>query len=95
MLAYELRNPLSTVGNAVTVLKMSDDRDDIGFAKDVITRQLKHRSRLIDDPMYASRINRRKIDLRRDVMEVTPIMECAVTTVRPLAVERRHMLDLV
>ena len=29
MLAHELRNPLAAIGNAVTVLKMSDDAENV------------------------------------------------------------------
>jgi nitrogen-specific signal transduction histidine kinase len=38
MLAHELRNPLAAVGNAVTVLKVSSDPENVNFAKDVVER---------------------------------------------------------
>ena len=46
MLAHELRNPLAAVGNAVTVLKLSNAEENINFAKDVIERQVKQLTRL-------------------------------------------------
>ena len=94
MLAHELRNPLSAVGNAVTVLKMSNEPEHIGFAKDVITRQMRHLTRLIDDLLDVSRISRGKIELRKDVVEATSILESAAESVRPLIEERKHTLEL-
>lgn len=94
MLAHELRNPLSAIGNAVTVLQMSNDPDNSRFAKDVITRQLKHLTRLIDDLLDVSRISRGKIELRTDVLDATPILDSAVATVLPLIDERMHRLDV-
>jgi PAS domain S-box-containing protein len=94
MLAHELRNPLSAVGNAVTVLKMSSNAADVGFAQDVITRQMRHLTRLIDDLLDVSRISRGKIELRREVVEATPILDSATESVRPLIGERKHSLEV-
>ena len=57
---------------------------------EVINRQIKHLSRLIDDPPRRVAINRGKIELRRDMLDATPILDSAVETVRPLADERKH-----
>jgi signal transduction histidine kinase len=61
---------------------------------EVINRQIKHLSRLIDDLLDVSRISRGKIDLRRDLLDVTPIMDSAIDTVRPLIDERKHELTI-
>ena len=69
MLAHELRNPLAAVGNAVTVLKMSNDPENVNFAKDIIERQTRQLSRLIDDLLDVSRITSGKIRLKRDLCD--------------------------
>ena len=94
MLGHELRNPLSAIANAAVLLTMSDNDAEIGHCKDTIHRQTKHLSRLIDDLLDVSRINLGKVDLRRDLIDVTPILDSAVQTVRPLAEERKHTVDV-
>jgi signal transduction histidine kinase/ActR/RegA family two-component response regulator len=94
MLAHELRNPLAAIGNAVKLAVASDAKEDTAWSMEVISRQMRHLSRLIDDLMDVSRIARGKIRLRRDVMEATPVLESAAATVRTLVEERKHTLDL-
>ena len=55
---------------------------------------MKHLTRLIDDLLDVSRISRGKIALRRDVFDMTPIIESAVATVKPLIEERKHTLHV-
>ncbi|MHC5536931.1 hybrid sensor histidine kinase/response regulator [Singulisphaera rosea] len=94
MLAHELRNPLAAIGNAVKLASKSEAREHLEWSNGVITRQMQHLSRLIDDLMDVSRITRGKIVLRRDVTEATPILESAAATVRTLVEERKHTLEL-
>ncbi len=93
MLAHELRNPLSAVGNAVSVLKLSDDPENVDFAKDLVQRQVKQLSRLIDDLLDVSRITSGKIRLRKEFVDLGPILDQAVESVRPLLQERKHRLS--
>ncbi|MBY0397616.1 MAG: PAS domain-containing protein, partial [Thermoleophilia bacterium] len=92
MLAHELRNPLAAVGNAATVLKMSDDPENIGFAKDVIERQTRQLARLIDDLLDVSRITSGKIRLRTMPCDAGIILRQAVESVAPIVEERKHTL---
>ncbi|WP_435021364.1 PAS domain S-box protein [Tundrisphaera sp. TA3] len=94
MLAHELRNPLAAIGNAVLLSSRSDAKEQHDWSNQVISRQMQHLSRLIDDLMDVSRITRGKIALRRDVIEATPILESAAATVRTLVDERKHTLEL-
>ncbi len=92
MLAHELRNPLAAVTNATAVLKMSDDAENINFAKDVIERQTRQLARLIDDLLDVSRITSGKIHLRRDLIDAGPILDQAIQSTRSLIDERKHDL---
>jgi signal transduction histidine kinase len=94
MLAHELRNPLAAIGNAVGVASKTGLKEHIDWSMEVITRQMTHLIRLIDDLLDVSRINRGKIELRRDVLDATPILDSAAATVRTLVEERKHSLDL-
>ncbi len=94
MLAHELRNPLAAMGNAVALTARSRQAEHVDWSMEVINRQIKHLTRLIDDLLDVSRINSGKIELRRDDLDATPILESAVETVRPLAVQRKHELSV-
>jgi PAS domain S-box-containing protein len=93
MLAHELRNPLAAIGNAVSVTARSNLQEHIDWAMDVISRQMKQLTHLIDDLLDVSRISRGKIELRKDVVELSPILESAMATVAPLIGERKHTLE--
>ena len=60
MLAHELRNPLAAIRIAVESLEARGRRPR-AWAEDVIARQVKHLTRLVDDLLDVSRITRGKI----------------------------------
>jgi PAS domain S-box-containing protein len=92
MLAHELRNPLAAIGNAVNVARQTGLKEHIDWSMDVIIRQMNHLTRLIDDLLDVSRINRGKIELKKSLLDATAILDSAVATVRPIADERKHIL---
>jgi CheY-like chemotaxis protein/anti-sigma regulatory factor (Ser/Thr protein kinase) len=61
---------------------------------EVISRHIKHLSRLIDDLLDVSRITRGKIRLRKEVVDLTPIINSAVDAMRPKVEERQHELTV-
>jgi signal transduction histidine kinase len=93
MLAHELRNPLAAVRNAVSVLKMSSEPEDISYSTDVIERQTSHLVRLIDDLLDVSRITSGKIRLKRVLCDAGSILKQAIESVEPLIRKRRHTLS--
>jgi PAS domain S-box-containing protein len=95
MLGHELRNPLSAIRNAAEVLGDHGDPAATEWATGVVRRQTALLSRLVDDLVDVARITRGCIELRRDNLELAPIVQRAVETVRPLIAERRHTLDVV
>ena len=92
MLAHELRNPLSAIDSAVQLASSSVEEEDIGWSMEVISRQMRHLSRLVDDLMDASRITRGNIQLQCEVMEATSILESASATARILTEDRGQVL---
>ncbi|MFI5454351.1 MAG: PAS domain-containing protein [Isosphaerales bacterium] len=61
MLAHELRNPLAAVSYAGQILQEPGMEEMQEWSKEVIGRQVKHLSRLIDDLLDVSRITEGKI----------------------------------
>ncbi|MGD0045081.1 MAG: hybrid sensor histidine kinase/response regulator, partial [Isosphaeraceae bacterium] len=92
MLAHELRNPLASIGNAAHILGSRDAQAHFPWVKDVISRQVKQLGRLIDDLLDVSRITRGKIELRRENLDVSSVLNQAIESVRPLIEQRNHEL---
>jgi CheY-like chemotaxis protein len=64
MLAHELRNPLAPITSAVALLeKMGDLNATTVRARDIIARQSRHLTRLVDDLLDMSRISSGKIHI--------------------------------
>ncbi len=95
MLAHELRNPLAPIRNAVHLIKMRSVEDpQLCMARDVIERQLKQLTRLVDDLLDVSRITRGKINLARERLELADLMSRAVEMVTPAIEARGHALSV-
>jgi PAS domain S-box-containing protein len=94
MLAHELRNPLAAINGAAQLFGRLETEEELEWAKDVVLRQVKHLARLIDDLLDVSRISRGKIGLRKEVINLSPVVSGAVEAVRPLLEERKHELSV-
>jgi PAS domain S-box-containing protein len=94
MLAHELRNPLSAINGAAQLFGKLETEEELEWAKEVVLRQVKHLARLIDDLLDVSRISRGKIGLRKEPIDLSPVVGSAVESVRPLLEERKHELSV-
>jgi PAS domain S-box-containing protein len=92
ILAHELRNPLAAISNAALLLQMPADDRTSEWAPDMISRQTKYLSRLLDDLLDVSRITRGKLRLKNERLDLSPVIAKAIETVRPLVEEKRHSL---
>ena len=96
MLSHELRNPLAPITNAVHVLQINDtDAKRHDWAREVIGRQVRQLSRLVDDLLDVSRITQNKIDLKIEAVDVAEVVAVAVETVRPLIDAQEHALSVL
>ena len=93
MLSHELRNPLAAIQGSVELMqkKIIDD-PQLQWARDVISRQNRHLTRLIDDLLDVSRITRGKLTLQKEPVDLRDIAQLASETVRPLIEARGHEL---
>ncbi|MES2481080.1 MAG: hybrid sensor histidine kinase/response regulator [Pseudomonadota bacterium] len=92
-LAHELRNPLAPVRNAVHLLRLQGGEGTVAArAGDIIERQVRLMSRLIDDLMDVGRIDQGKIELQRERIDVDSFLQDAIETAEPLIRELEHTL---
>ncbi|QEL16242.1 ATP-binding response regulator [Limnoglobus roseus] len=95
MLAHELRNPLAPIRNGLAILHMADgDRAVLRRTHGMMSRQVDHLSRLVDDLLDVSRITRGKVELRLEAVDLNAVLRRAAETARPLIDARRHRLTI-
>jgi two-component system CheB/CheR fusion protein len=95
MLSHELRNPLSAVLGATTVLRTETAPESVDRCRNVIERQSQHMARLLDDLLDVSRITRNKFDLRKTDMDLRSAVDAAIESTAPLFEKRGVGLDVV
>jgi len=93
-LAHELRNPLAPIRNGLQLIKLAGNGEaaTIEQARSMMERQLTQLVRLVDDLMDVSRITRGKIELRKERVQLTAVVNSAVESSRPLIEMMGHKL---
>ncbi|MFZ6680621.1 hybrid sensor histidine kinase/response regulator [Undibacterium sp. Tian12W] len=95
MLAHELRNPLAPISAASDLLNFPNlTPERIKRTSEVISRQVKHMTGLIDDLLDVSRVSRGLVTLKEEVLDARHVATNAIEQVRPLLDARRHHLTL-
>lgn len=85
MLGHELRNPLAPLRNTLQLLRMTGGQDEtLDSSVELMTRQVDHLVRLVDDLLDMSRINQGKIELRRERLELGELIAHTIKAIRPL-----------
>ena len=94
MLAHELRNPLAPISNAARALRLGGGDGDarLQSASEMLERQVGQMARLVDDLLDMSRITRGRIELRKQRVELAPIVHLAVEAVRAQYQSMNHEL---
>jgi signal transduction histidine kinase len=81
MLGHELRNPLSAISSAASLIGLAGaGPDTVGRAKVIIQRQSQHLSRIVDDLLDLSRAMSGKILLARQPLEVSALVNACLDT---------------
>lgn len=95
VLAHELRNPLATISNTLTVMKMSEPvNPSLARLRQMAERQMEHLVRLVDDMLEVSRMTQGKIRLVKKTIELGEVVNDALETCRPLFNAAGHRLTL-
>lgn len=95
MLAHELRNPLAPISAAAQLLQISKlDEAQIRRTSQIINRQVKHMTSLVDDLLDVSRVTRGLVELENSIVDISHVVTDAIEQVTPLIRARNHNLDL-
>jgi PAS domain S-box-containing protein len=95
MLAHELRNPLAPISAAAELLQIVKlDEGRVQRTSQIIGRQVRHMTSLVDDLLDVSRVTRGLVELDKAPLDVNHIVADAVEQLTPLIRARRHQLEL-
>jgi PAS domain S-box-containing protein len=92
MLGHELRNPLSTIVTALELMRPANGDGAGAREREVIERQVRYMTRLVDDLLDLSRIARGKLSLERRTQELASAVRAAVEIATPLIERKGHAL---
>ena len=94
--SHELRTPLNAIFGWARLLKSGKlDRANVAQAVETIERSARAQGQIIEDILDVSRIITGKIHLEISPIEVAPLIEAAVDSLRPTAEARRVRLQTV
>ncbi|MGE3315699.1 MAG: response regulator [Planctomycetaceae bacterium] len=94
-LAHELRNPLAPIRNAIQILNLEGaGPEEWEHAKDIIDRQSRQMTRLVDDLLDVSRIQTGKLVLQFETIRLDDVVRGAIETCGPLIKQFGHTLNV-
>jgi two-component system CheB/CheR fusion protein len=94
-LAHELRNPLAPIRNAAEIIRLAGyDPASVARVRDILDRQVKQLSRIVEDLIDITRIVEQKIELRKERVTLSTVVETALESCRSLIEVRRHRLTV-
>ncbi|HEX6284207.1 MAG TPA: PAS domain-containing protein, partial [Pyrinomonadaceae bacterium] len=94
-LAHELRNPISPIVNAVETMRLAEhDAITTAEAREVLYRQVHQLSRIVEDMIDVSRIVEKKVELKRELVTLSTVVDIAVESCRSQMAAHRHHFKL-
>ena len=95
MLAHELRNPLAPILAGAELMKKAPGADSrLASISDIITRQTRHMTKIVDDLLDVARVTRGLVTVDKAPLDFSRVVSAAVDQVRPLLDARRHELTI-
>lgn len=95
MLAHELRNPLAPIKNAAHLLQtVKSDNATLLKARTIIERQADHLSKLVDELLDVSRIQRGKVRILKEPMALVKAVQRSVDSCESLTTAYDHTVTV-
>jgi signal transduction histidine kinase len=94
-LAHELRNPLAPIRAAAHLLDSPHVQPDtVARVAPIISRQVNHMARLLDDLLDIARITQGRILLQKSYVAIDELVGTAIEAARPLIEAKQHYLTV-
>ena len=95
MLAHELRNPLAAISMAADMLeKISAAHPQLPQIQQIMSRQINHMKRLLDDLLDASRVSSGKITLKKSHFLLADVVRSAAEISQPMLNSHNQQLTI-
>ena len=95
MLGHEFRNPLAAILSASDVIhKIGGNDAGVKQASGIVTRQAQHLCRMVDDLIDLSRINRGRLDLQKETVQIRILVARALEMTRTQIKSHGHHLSV-
>nr|WP_267876711.1 ATP-binding protein [Massilia genomosp. 1] len=95
MLGHELRNPLSAISSAASLIGLAGvGADSVGRAKQIIERQSQHLSRIVDDLLDLSRAMSGKILLDKHALDLAALVAACLDTFQATGRTGNYLLNV-
>ncbi len=92
VMSHELRNPLAPLRTGLALLRLQREDPATRETHDMMERQIGQLTRLIDDLLDVSRMDRGKLELRSERVAIESVMRTAIDTARPNIDAKGHAL---
>jgi CheY-like chemotaxis protein/two-component sensor histidine kinase len=92
MLGHELRNPLSSLRNALTAVAL--DAPQAGRAQEIARHAAEQLTRLVDDLLDVTRVTQGRLLLRSEAVRLDEVVRRSIDALRPLFDERGVAVSL-
>ncbi|WP_312510948.1 ATP-binding protein [Massilia sp.] len=95
VLAHELRNPMAPIRTGLEIMRLrADSPETIERVREMLERQTRQMTHLIDDLLDVARVTSGKIEIRKQLVDLNRVVASAVETSTPVIQGARHTLDL-
>ena len=96
MLSHELRNPLAAISMAVHLFdRMGKADDQTAALRDIIIRQMRHLTRLLDDLLDVAKLESRKISLHRRPEDLKKLALRVLSSFEAIGKTTSHTVGIV
>lgn len=95
VLAHELRNPLTPIRNAASILsRIPTEGPLLAKVREMIERQVRTMSRLVEDLLDLTRVNAGKLRLEKEWVDMSSLVDQVVEACRPAMDTRRQRFEV-
>ena len=95
IIAHELRNPIAPIRNAIEIVRIAGGNPaTLAQAHEMLNRQVRQLSRIVEDLIDVSRIAEGKIELKPRRLDVARVVESALDLCREPIEASRHVLEV-